>query len=355
MNELIRIDELSWRVGDQTILDLQDLTIHQGERIALIGGNGAGKSTLIQALFGLIEVDRARIGFSGLSRGGELERKREIAVVFQDANLLKGTVLFNAGLGLRIRGLSKKECVRQAMTWLTRFGIGHLAERDVRRLSGGEAKRVALARALATRPKLLLLDEPFSALDLPTRSALLSDLSRILRDMGTALLFVTHHPAEIPLMAQRILVMDQGRIIQDDTPQTLFEQPGHIAVARLLGYENILSAAVHGGRVLLPGGQTLHARGTDDMPDGTSVTLCIKAEDIQPQADDDANFNRMPFRVDRIMPLHDSFRLSSEWHGGLALSLNRRQYQALRPQEGMELAVSVPPEAVVIIPGHSAS
>ncbi|MFZ5817200.1 MAG: ABC transporter ATP-binding protein [Bacillota bacterium] len=228
MNSLLKVTGLVVERGGRRVVDLEQLDLAPGKVLAVIGPNGAGKSSLLHALALLQPARFTSYQWSGReARLPEeaLALRREMAVVFQEPLLLDGTVLENVGLGLRLRGEPPSRWRPAAQAMLERLGIGHLARRPARQLSGGEAQRVSIARALATRPRLLFLDEPFGALDVLARSALLRDLKAVLTAEGTAALFVTHDFTEIPPMADRVAVIDQGRILQVDTPQTLFNQP----------------------------------------------------------------------------------------------------------------------------------
>lgn len=228
MSALLEVTGLRMERSGRRVVDVDHLAIQPGEVLAVIGPNGAGKSSL---LHGLALLQPARIG--SYRWAGRLARlpeeapalRREMAVVFQEPLLLEGSVPANVSMGLKLRGepADRYQPVAQAM--LERLGIGHLARRSARQLSGGEAQRVSIARALAVRPRLIYLDEPFGALDVLARSALLRDLKGLLASEGTAALFVTHDFTEIPPLADRVAVMAAGQIVQIGTPQAVFNQP----------------------------------------------------------------------------------------------------------------------------------
>ncbi|HSV88749.1 MAG TPA: ATP-binding cassette domain-containing protein [Bacteroidales bacterium] len=215
--------------GGHLILDVPFLGIKPGQVLALIGPNGAGKSTLLQAFSYLIKPSDGDIYFYGKpchDRTSQLLARRRMATVFQDSFLLNGTVRFNVATGLRFRGFSQKEISEKTNFWIDRFRISHLANRQVKGLSGGEAQRVSLARAFAVEPEVLFLDEPFSSLDAPTRVHLMDELELIIKKTGVTTIFVTHDAEGIPFYAERIIVLDNGMVTQDETLIQLLNKPG---------------------------------------------------------------------------------------------------------------------------------
>ena len=209
-------EDLRLERSGREIFHISNLTIHEGEVLALVGPNGAGKSSLLLTL-AMLETPTGgvvRLEDQVVVNGNILGMRRRMAVVFQEAMLLDTTVQRNITIALRVRGVSSEDASRKALKWLDRFGIGHLARRPARHLSGGEAQRASLARAFALEPEVLFLDEPFAALDYPTRKSLLSELGPILKGMNMTALFVTHDYTEIPYLAQRVAVLYEGRIIK---------------------------------------------------------------------------------------------------------------------------------------------
>lgn len=201
----------------KAILDIDRLVLTSGETLALVGPNGAGKSTLLQVLAFLIQPDTGTIELDGepVSNGNRLAAMRRMALVFQEALLLDTTVQRNIEIPQRIRGVSRHDAQMRSEEWMHRLGISHLARKQARKLSGGEAQRTSIARALALQPQLLLMDEPFSALDYPTRKGLLIELGRILPETGITTLFVTHDFSEIPFLTRKVVVLFEGRIIRE--------------------------------------------------------------------------------------------------------------------------------------------
>ncbi|HYF94384.1 MAG TPA: ATP-binding cassette domain-containing protein [Symbiobacteriaceae bacterium] len=218
------------------VLEIPSVQVEAGEVLAVIGPNGSGKSTLLQALALLLPAEMTyRFGGRAVRLPDEgLALRRQMAVVFQRPLLVEGSVYDNVALGLRLRGVAEAEARTRVMAELALFGVADLAKRPARALSGGEAQRVSLARALVLRPRVLFLDEPFMALDVLTRSAILQDLRRILREAGVTALFVTHDFTEIPPLADRVAVLMSGHIVQSGTPREVFSHPADEQVQRLV-------------------------------------------------------------------------------------------------------------------------
>lgn len=236
MNEntpLLQAEGLQIRRGGVQVLDLSRFSICAEEKVAVIGPNGAGKSSLLLGLACLIRRESGRITFQGeeVTERGETAFRRRIAMVFQEPLLFDTTVLDNVAEGLRIRGAGRAEARETAMENLELFKVGHLSGRSAHKLSGGEAQRVSLARAFAVRPRLILMDEPFSSLDLPTRIVLAEDLGRILHESGTAAIIATHDRIEALRVVDRLVVMDGGVIVQEGSPQEVMAQPVNAFVA----------------------------------------------------------------------------------------------------------------------------
>jgi len=237
VTDLLSIRNLVIRRGGRLVLEVDDLSVHQNEVLAIVGPNGAGKSTLLLVLARLLHPEQGKILFNGKPAKGEsdLVYRRRIALVLQDPLLFDTSVFENISSGLRFRGLPKNEIQPRVDVWLERLGIPHLANRRANELSGGEGQRVSLARAMVLEPELLLLDEPFGALDPPTRSRLLDDLDKILPAAKTTTILITHDLKEAARLASRVAVMLDGQIVQIGTPQEVFANPANPNVAVFLG------------------------------------------------------------------------------------------------------------------------
>ncbi|MBC8335000.1 MAG: ABC transporter ATP-binding protein [Anaerolineales bacterium] len=248
-NALVKIRDLEIQRGKDTVLHVPALDILYGEVLAVVGPNGAGKSTLLLALARLLKPERGEILFSDkhsaaykqVQMESDTIYRRRIALVMQDPLLFDRSVFENVASGLLFRGVEKNEIKIKVPLWLDRLGVAHLSERRGGKLSGGEAQRVSLARALILEPELLLLDEPFSALDPPTRAQLLDDLGKLLNETSTTTVFVTHDLPEAAQLATRMAVIMKNQLRQVGEPDAIFANPASTDVARFFGNnKNIL-------------------------------------------------------------------------------------------------------------------
>ena len=233
---MIQIRNLIVQRNGRDVLNIDTLDIQRGETLAVVGPNGAGKSTLLLALAALLKPARGEVRFDGkpLPALDELEYRRKVSFVFQSPLLLDMTVEENVALGLRFRGVSQAESRQRAGLWVKALGVESLLGRRAGQLSGGEAQRVSLARALVLNPELLLLDEPFVALDPPTRAKLLDDLSTLLREDRRTAVFVTHNLNEAAKLSHRIAVMVEGRVRQVGTVEEIVRAPADETVRHFL-------------------------------------------------------------------------------------------------------------------------
>lgn len=248
------------------------LDAEPGEVVAVLGPNGAGKTSLLRALAGLDALETGHLRLDGVVLDDPAAgvfvppERRRVGVVFQDYLLFTHlSARDNVAFGLRARGLGRHEAARRAEAWLDRVGLADHAGHRPRALSGGQAQRVALARALVTEPHLLLLDEPLAALDAGTRGAVRRDLRRHLDGFAGVTVLVTHDPIDAHALADRVVVVEQGRVVQAGTLTEVTAHPRSRYVAELVGV-NLLAGRAAAGTVTLDGGGILTV--TDDAPDG---------------------------------------------------------------------------------------
>jgi tungstate transport system ATP-binding protein len=283
---LLSGEAITVRRGGRIVLDRSSVEVGAGEVVGIFGPNGAGKSTFVAALAGFLPLRGGRVRLGGQTVGAELPVRmyhRRIAAVFQDPLLLRGTVLHNVALGLTLRGVAATEARARALPWLERLKIAHLGDRDVRRLSGGEAQRTALARALVLDPDVLFLDEPFAAMDAPTRWRLVDELAAILAERKRATLFVTHELGEAFELCDRCLVQDRGEVVQEGPLDQILRQPRSRRVAEITGCENVFGALVAASS---PAGVTLEWQGRRMLVRGANaplgpVTFGVRPEDVR--------------------------------------------------------------------------
>ena len=274
--------DLQLRLG---LLDLQvRLTLTEGEVTAVLGPNGAGKTTLLRALAGLQQIDEGSISLDGDPVDDpEIDlfvppNDRSVGVVFQEYLLFPTmSVLENVAFGLRARGMARAEARRRAGEVLERMGVGGYGRSRPHELSGGQAQRVALARALVTEPRLLLLDEPLAALDVERRAQVRTELRRDLARFPGAALVVTHDPLEAVVLADRLVVLEDGRVTQQGTPEQVTARPATRYVAELAGVNLLLGAATSDHVVRLLGGHELTV--ADPLP-GRTVSVAVRPRAI---------------------------------------------------------------------------
>jgi ABC-type sugar transport system ATPase subunit len=269
---LLACQGLTVRRGQRDVVRDVGLELREGEVVALLGPNGAGKSTLLDALAGGLPATQ-----------GTVERHGRVAVALQASDLARRSVLVNVTLALAWWGVPRAERVDRALEALTTMGAQHLAKRSAASLSGGERRRVHIARAIATRPDLLMLDEPFAGLDGKTRTTLLEDAQQVLRAPGRATLVVVHDRAEAWALADRLLVLIDGELVATGPPRQLLDQPPTIQVARFLGYDGSLSEdgqvlVTRPAHVTLDGAGPLRARVTRATPIEDGVRLELELE-----------------------------------------------------------------------------
>jgi len=235
-NKFIRISDLQIRRNGLDALRIDSLDIQRGETLTVVGPNGAGKSTLLLALARLLKPSRGDIIYDNksLQKWDELEYRKKISFVFQAPLLMDMTVQQNVALGLKFRGTPEQETKARVEKWMKQLGVESLSKRRASQLSGGEAQRVSLARAFVLDPELLLLDEPFSALDPPTRARLIEDLSSLLKEDHRTAVFVTHNLDEATKLSQRIAVIIGGVLRQVGTAKRIKSKPADEMVRSFL-------------------------------------------------------------------------------------------------------------------------
>lgn len=306
---LLRAEGIALDYDGAPIIQIDHLEVRRGEVLVILGPNGAGKSTLLRVLVGLESPRSGRVLLDGRPvRRDDPELRRAAAAVLQRPYLWRGTVKQNVEYGLRVRRLTGVEREARVRDALAALGIAELRNAPVETLSGGEAQRVALARALAVRPDILCLDEPTADLDVTVRRRLLEDLERILRHSAPAIVLVTHDPGEAFALADRVVVLEEGRIVQAGTPAEIFEAPATEFVASFIGAEFMLPGRIAAVRedvllVRLDSGHLLEAVGRGAP--GALVRVAYRPEDVvigPRDAPATSARNRVPCIVARAHP-----------------------------------------------------
>ena len=357
---ILTVQDLRIEINGRTLLSVSALEIQQGEVLTVLGPNGAGKSTLLQALACLREATTGTLTFDNQHvdlRNPTLDFRRRLAVVFQEPLLFDTTVAENIASGLKLRRVTSAVIRDKVSQWLERLSITHLARRQARTLSGGEAQRVSLARAFVLDPDFLLLDEPFSALDAPTRESLIDLFHRLQRHTETTTLFVTHDRQEALRLADRIAVMERGVIVQVGTPEEVFSQPVSETVANFVGIETILRGTVISqtqgfAEVRVGAGEQIAV--TSVLPPETEVTLCLRPEEVTLLAPTEAVItssarNYFPARVTKVLPWGMAFKVHLDCGFPLVAFVTRPSLDILHLVEGSTVIATFKATAVHVI------
>lgn len=279
----LAVERVSHRFGRRLILDAVSLSVAPGEVVCLLGPSGSGKSTLLRIVAGLERLQEGLVSIGGdpvAGPDGQIPpERRGVGLMFQDFALFPHlNVIQNVGFGLA--DLSSDERRERSRTALARVAMEGFADAYPHTLSGGEQQRVALARALAPRPRVMLLDEPFSGLDVGTRDRVRQETVKLLRETGTPTLLVTHDPEEAMRTASHIVLMREGRIDQDGSPRDLYHHPRTAFCAKFLGETNSLSGIVRGGVAETPVGP-VPANG---FGEGIAVEVLVRPENVRLKA-----------------------------------------------------------------------
>ena len=283
----VRLEDLRRAYAATTALDGLTLTMAPGEMVALLGPSGCGKTTALRLVAGLEEADSGRVVIGGNDVTNLGANKREIGMVFQAYSLFPHmTAMNNVAFGMQLHKVGAAERRKRAGEMLELVGLSAHANKYAHQLSGGQQQRVALARALAIEPKVLLLDEPLSALDAKVRSRLRDEIRRVQLEVGTTTLFVTHDQEEALAIADRVGVMNKGRLEQLGPPTTIYSRPATPFVAEFVGLTNRLAGVVKSGEVEVRGARLPLVK--PDTTEGPALAL-VRPEAVSVIADGDVS------------------------------------------------------------------
>ncbi len=357
MGVILEARDIVVRRGGTVVLAIPQLEVMESETLAVIGPNGAGKSTLLLALSQLLKPERGQLLFKGqqLSFKDTLGYRRRIGMVLQEALLLDTTVYENVASGLRFRGFPAAETDQRVSCWLERLGIAALRGRRARQISGGEAQRVSLARALALQPDILFLDEPFSALDAPTRMQLLLDFQELLAGEDLTTIFITHDRDEALLLGDRVAVMLDTHICQIGTPEEVFTAPADPEIARFVGVETVIP-----GRVLsveeglaAVSVQDFILEAVGEVRPGQPVLLFLRPEDVTlwkaEQATGSSARNHLYGQIVSMTPHGPLERVVVDCGFPLVSLITRASSREMELQPGMAVVASFKASAVHLI------
>jgi iron(III) transport system ATP-binding protein len=340
------------RYGAARALKGVSLDVSPGEVVCLLGPSGCGKTTLLRIASGIEKPSRGRVLINGQEVAGPTRfvppEQRNVGLMFQDFALFPHlTILDNVAFGLR--SLPRADAEREALALLARVGLEGFAAQYPSILSGGQAQRVALARAMVPRPSVMLMDEPFSGLDVQLRDHLQEETLALLRETRATCMIVTHNPEEAMRLGDRVAVMQGGRVMQIGRAEDLYHNPADLFVARLFSEINEVRYVIEGGRISTPVGKFALA----DMVDGEEAILCIRQRAIELSTTVKANkqSGSLPGRVLRAKFLGDAVQLDVGVQGFEA-PLKVRVDEAVAPSRGAEVAVTIPPTSVLVFPAE---
>ncbi|MEF8907565.1 MAG: ABC transporter ATP-binding protein [Haloarculaceae archaeon] len=374
---MMQIDGLTHRYGDEPAVDSVSLTVGEGELVALLGPSGCGKTTLVQAVAGHVRPTEGRVQLRGADVTDSPPEARRVGLVFQESTLYPHmTVGENVAYGLRARGVGPGEREAAVGEYLDLVGLEDRRDARPAELSGGQRRRVELARALAPEPDVLLLDEPLSALDRQLRTQLREEIARVQRETGVTTLYVTHDQDEAMALADRLVVMNDGRVSGVGDPRALYESPPTPFVASFLGRSNALPGTVVGRQPLTVAvGEAEFAvtQVSGDCPTGSEVTCHVRPEalslrssgggGVEPASrtegevggegrslspDGSGGAVALPGEVERVRDLGRRYDVTVRLDAGPTVVVECRERP---PAAGDRTAVAVPGEQVTVFPG----
>ncbi|MGI4767657.1 MAG: ABC transporter ATP-binding protein [Janthinobacterium lividum] len=355
----VRLDGVSKQFGAATALEDTWLEVMQGEFLTLLGPSGCGKTTLLNMMAGFLEPDTGEIFIGGDLVTATPPYEREVGIVFQNYALFPHMdVARNVGYGLRMRGVPKREIDERVNEALDLVRLQGFADRRPKQLSGGQQQRVALARALVIRPKVLLLDEPFSALDKNLRGSMQVELKEIQRRLGVTTVFVTHDQGEALSMSDRIVVMSAGRIRQIGTPDAIYRRPQDRFVAGFVGDVNVLPGRLEhrsGERatVLIEGlRREVEAAGLDERAAGGAVDLFVRPDHLALRPAGEPG--TLPARVATLVYQGSHVDLHAEVKGvGRVVVRVSGLDGNVTPAPGAEIGIAVPQAGLIAFPSEA--
>lgn len=339
----VELRELTRVYGSVKALDGLSLTIEPGEFIALLGPSGCGKTTALRILAGLDEATSGSVVVDGRDLTSVPANKRDMGMVFQAYSLFPHlTALQNVEFGLKVRGRGRAERGGRAAEMLELVGLSAHADKFASELSGGQQQRVALARALAIQPRVLLLDEPLSALDAKVRAQLRDEIRRVQLEVGTTTLFVTHDQEEALAVADRVGVMSQGRLEQLASPSEVYGHPATRFVAEFVGLNNRLPAEVSEGTAHLFGTRVPTLAGSIESGPGTAL---LRPESVRVTAEEDG-----PATIKSVAFLGPISRVYVELGDGVIVDAQMPTAQAQEFRPGDKVAVAADQSKILVVP-----
>lgn len=361
MSSFLTVEALRHSYEGRQVLAVDGLALQEGEILAVVGPNGSGKSTLLRMINMLERPDAGDIVFwngarlSAMGRREKRELSKQMAMIFQEPLLFKRSVRANVAYGLKMHRVPREERERKVREMLERLGIAELSEQDAMTLSGGEAQKVTLGRAMVLQPRLLLMDEPLASLDVPARKSARSDISRLVKEMGVTAVYVTHDYHEVLEIADKLAVLIEGRLEQLGKPTEVFGRPVNEAVAEFLGAENLLEGVVaacrDGAAEIDIAGISLEA--LCEEPPGTPVKVLIHPDEVAlfvDTASGGSMRNRLPARVTDVRALGALVRVDLDCGFPLVAHITLASREEMGVEPGLGLAVGIKATAIHVMP-----
>ena len=361
MSAFMEVEGLLHFYEGRKALDVERLEVREGEILAVVGPNGSGKSTLLRILNLLERPAGGEITYwdgsrlSDMDRGKRRELALQMAMIFQEPLLFKRSVRANVEYGLKVRRVGREERRRMADEMLARMELSEFADRGAATLSGGEAQKAALARAMVLKPRLLLLDEPLASLDAPSRKGMLEYISSLVREMGVTAVYVSHDYHEVLEIADRLAVLIGGSLLQTGTPGEVFARPATDVVAEFLGAENLLEGTVAECR---EGAARLDIAGVEmeaicGLPRGSRVKVLIHPEEVAllPAAAEAGSVrNRLRARVIEVKPRGALVKVGLDCGFPLVAYITRDSREDMEIEPGAEVTAAVKATAIHVMP-----
>ena len=317
----IDIENLTKTYDSFAALDDVSLSIKSGEFLSLLGSSGSGKTTLLMALAGFVRPDAGSIRFGGREMIFEPPHKRDVGMMFQSYALFPHMNVFqNVAYPLKLRGYSRADIRQRVEQALATVELDHLIERGITEMSGGQRQRIALARAIVFEPKILLMDEPLSALDKRLRETMQLELRRLHERLGMTVVYVTHDQREALTMSDRIAVMSKGRIRQIDTPINLYERPANRFIAEFVGESSCLPVTLEDGKVQFQG-RPLRAAGI--AAGLKNPSLVVRPEKLQFVTANAADYNLLHGHVTDVIFQGESQLVQIDLGQGMAVAIRQ--------------------------------
>jgi tungstate transport system ATP-binding protein len=361
LSAFLTVEGLKHYYEERLVLDVDSLELGGGEILAVIGPNGSGKSTLLRIINLLEKPAEGEITFwngarlSAMSRQEKRELSREMAMIFQEPLLFKRSVIANIAYGLKMRRVSRETREKKVWEMLERLDIEELAERDAMTLSGGEAQKVTLGRAVVLQPRLILMDEPLASLDVPARKSLRADISRLVKELGVTAVYVTHDYHEVLEIADRLAVLLDGKLRQVGKPTEVFGRPASEEVAEFLGAENLLEGEVAACRegmadITIAG---IRMEALCEEPPGSRVKVLIHPEEVvllTGSGDAGSARNRLPARVTGVRALGALVKVDLECGFPLVAYITLASREEMGIETGRRVTAVVKATSIHVMP-----